>query len=107
MRTAENAPVLYNKPTGINSPHIPVPFFCCCCFCYCAAALLQLLLNIPEPKRGHRKGAEAASWTSPLLKLDEEDGASLTNVPDFLFTARCLVYCDLFTVREEKRDIPA
>ncbi|CAM9127479.1 unnamed protein product [Scytosiphon promiscuus] len=65
-----------------------------------AAALSQLLLNIPEVKeKGQAKGKQPAaeSWLSPLLGLDEQDGATLKDGPDFLFAGRCLVYCDLFT----------
>ncbi|CAM9475934.1 unnamed protein product [Pylaiella littoralis] len=61
------------------------------------ASLSQLLLNIPAPKRGQGRGEEGASWLSPLREMGEQDGSTLSDGPEFLFAARCLVYCDLFT----------
>lgn len=62
----------------------------------------QLMLNIPEPRGGRRSDTEEepAAWLSPLHELDEEDEAEFKDGPDFLFSERCLVYCDLFTVSE-------
>lgn len=59
------------------------------------------MLHINERSGGRGNLAESA-WLSPLQELDEMDAAEFENGPDLLFAGSCLVYCDLFTVSEER-----